>query len=106
MNEAEHLTAQAKLDKNEDPFKDKHPKNYQHGVIIETHNRQFKLFAKEYNFRELFVFVLKSQIEQKDKVKEERDRRQYNSVQRPLTNNESIYMKTEDNKPNMNKHSS
>ena len=63
MSEAEHLTAQAKLDKHEDPFKDKHPKGYQHGLILETKDRTYKLFAKEYNFRELFVFVLNQSVQ-------------------------------------------
>lgn len=98
MNEADYQTAHAKLEKNEDPFKDKHPKNYSHGLLLETKDRTFQLFAKEYNLKELFVFVLNKSLQQKDKYKEEKERRQYNSVQRPVSQQEPIYMKTEENK--------
>lgn len=62
MNILEEYTAHGLLENKEDPFKDKYPKGWEHAIVIETTDRSYKLFAKDYNFKELFLFVLKKLI--------------------------------------------
>jgi hypothetical protein len=58
MNIKDDFSVQVLLQNKEDPFKDKHPPGWEHGIIIITKERVFKLFAKDYNFKELFLFML------------------------------------------------
>jgi hypothetical protein len=51
-------TALARLESGEDPFKNKHPEGWDHGIVIETRERVYRLFANEYNFKELFLYIL------------------------------------------------
>jgi hypothetical protein len=58
MNIVKEFSTQSKLENNEDPFKNKHPEGWEHGIIIETKDRVYKLYSNDYNFKELFIFVL------------------------------------------------
>jgi hypothetical protein len=48
----------SKLQNNEDPFKNKYPEGWEHACIIETKERNYKLFAKDYAKKETFVYTL------------------------------------------------
>ena len=58
------------LENKEDPFKDKFPKGYEHAIIIQTNERCYRLFAKDYNFKELFLYVLNKCIERREDYKQ------------------------------------
>lgn len=62
MNVVEQFCASAKVEKNEDPFKNKHPAGWEHGMILEIKDRVYKLYSNDYNFRELFVFILNKSL--------------------------------------------
>ncbi|CDW83000.1 UNKNOWN [Stylonychia lemnae] len=70
LNVVEQFSAQVKIEKNEDPFKDKNPAGWEHGVIVETKDRIYKLYSNDYNFKELFVFVLNQSLAEKEQYQQ------------------------------------
>lgn len=68
------------LGNKEDPFKDKYPKGWEHAIIIETTERHYRLFAKEYSFKELFLFVLTQLLMTRDKEKEKTIKEQFAKI--------------------------
>lgn len=62
----ETYTAQAILQNKEDPFKDKCPKGWEHAIVLETKERKYNLFAKDYNFKCRFMFVLEECMKEKE----------------------------------------
>lgn len=58
MNIKDIVNVQLMLSNKEDPFTDKHPEGWEHGVILRTKKWTYHLFAKDYNFREQFVYLI------------------------------------------------
>lgn len=58
MNAVQQYSALVRLENNEDPFKNKYPEGWEHGCVVETKDKVLKLYAKDYNFKELFVYLL------------------------------------------------
>ncbi len=62
---------QPRRDSKDDPFKLKHPQGWEYGLAIETRDRVYKLFAKEYNLRELFVYMINQCLKKKEEIRTE-----------------------------------
>lgn len=59
-----------KLEANADPFKNKHPNGYEHGFMVKTKEREYILYSKDYNLKELFVYTLKQIMVEKQQFLE------------------------------------
>lgn len=53
-----NASTQQKLQCNMDPFEKEYPEGYEHGLQINCKNRKYRIFSKDYNFKELFLFSI------------------------------------------------
>lgn len=51
-----------KLQNNLDPFEKQYPSGYDHGVTVVTTERSYRLFTKDYNFKELFLYTMQQML--------------------------------------------
>jgi hypothetical protein len=58
VNNIVQISTQKKLECNIDPFEKQYPSGYEHGIQINCKDRKYRIFSKEYNFIEMFLYAL------------------------------------------------
>lgn len=67
INGADEVTAGSKIENNIDPFKISHPHGWEHGFVIETPERKYTLYSKDFKLKELFLYMLNQILKKKHK---------------------------------------